>query len=1057
MDVEWPTDAVHGACVACALSLIGIYGLTVLASFVDMYILFNFNVAIFGFFKGLSRGMRNILVAPRKLRLQLHDTRNTKSPTINSYSPPSHNSEPSSSSPSHDGRQLNEMQMIFARLFGSWEHACEAWEAVVGSLYKRDMISQREMEHLRDDFFFPSSQGDTSDALTSLLAGRHLGREARERLLFFLRTIHVLGNKNTENAAAYDPSQYSEREFLESIPSLTQCITTYAEDIMNSAAYLREKTGALTNLEHLIEKQADSWRLFQKRMVDEGIFQVEAGAEEQDGKLLLKAFLEQKASVSEQLVNEVRLWATYRNQTVGRTIRGALVYHEALQLRLKWAKEEAKGHAEQSSNSLADLDGQSSGFQVKLHDMVELVIAAQTYGMKPKADSIARRADLNFFVEKFKDCPISIVYDFDRENHNPLDLQHILEYWSAKYGDANFSAAYATIVRQMVGDELRITHVIPRKFPLRLGLGHRLTQGKAANHMNALRKFWGHTTQVLDANMDGFLGEGFKLPFVTHQFLGRMNCGSHSLTSRKLPRHRIIGFREYVFTHVLGGVATTMASSEGTFGTIFQRTLADPLGVRMHYGHPDFFDTFWLLNRGGPSKASPSINLSEDIFAGFNVFLRGEDTTHVDTLEWHKGRETVFTTASMFLKKISAGAVSMLRTRDMMDMNSGLSILDRLSLLNGTAGHFLSQLFLSLSLHMYATVFFLITISDVQQRYVDSLDRTLSIQWVLGFGLATSFPFLSEQLLERGFVSGLMAWLKEFPIATLFYLFQNQTVAASVSSGLVTGQAEYINTGRPSFFTSYNKELAYRLYCTSHYYPALTIGWLYSYRLVQLLDDGANLGGTGVPLATLVIIISFWIAAPVLFCPSAISVKVALKDWAISLKFLFSLSGDNSLYTFWRDQNFNSCNLFKLFSRSTDFFLTVLGWILLLALDSPLDISNYYGFFIVYVLYLFATALWLLISNYVKIWGVVATFGVLWMIFPLMTALILSVVSPNDVKLREVAVVFGGGALYDEPKDLIRLVLFIMGIQLGMNFVVLVISLFIRFTFSLLLSSYTCR
>ena len=78
----------------------------------------------------------------------------------------------------------------------------------------------------------------------------------------------------------------------------------------------------------------------------------------------------------------------------------------------------------------------------------------------------------------------------------------------------------------------------------------------------------------------------------------------------------------------------SQASSEKTFGTITQRVLDSPLGVRMHYGHPDFFDSFWLLNRGGPSKGSPNINLSEDIFAGFTVWQRGEDAAHVDTLEW---------------------------------------------------------------------------------------------------------------------------------------------------------------------------------------------------------------------------------------------------------------------------------------------------------------------------------------------------------------------------------------------------------------------------------------
>lgn len=37
----------------------------------------------------------------------------------------------------------------------------------------------------------------------------------------------------------------------------------------------------------------------------------------------------------------------------------------------------------------------------------------------------------------------------------------------------------------------------------------------------------------------------------------------------------------------------------------------------MHYGHPDVFDRVFHITRGGISKASRVINISEDIFSGF--------------------------------------------------------------------------------------------------------------------------------------------------------------------------------------------------------------------------------------------------------------------------------------------------------------------------------------------------------------------------------------------------------------------------------------------------------
>ena len=41
----------------------------------------------------------------------------------------------------------------------------------------------------------------------------------------------------------------------------------------------------------------------------------------------------------------------------------------------------------------------------------------------------------------------------------------------------------------------------------------------------------------------------------------------------------------------------------------------------MHYGHPDVFDRVFHITRGGISKASRVINISEDIYAGMIVFL----------------------------------------------------------------------------------------------------------------------------------------------------------------------------------------------------------------------------------------------------------------------------------------------------------------------------------------------------------------------------------------------------------------------------------------------------
>ena len=54
------------------------------------------------------------------------------------------------------------------------------------------------------------------------------------------------------------------------------------------------------------------------------------------------------------------------------------------------------------------------------------------------------------------------------------------------------------------------------------------------------------------------------------------------------------------------------------------------LRVRFHYGHPDVFDRLFHITRGGISKASKTINLSEDVYAGMDqythkfLYVRGD-------------------------------------------------------------------------------------------------------------------------------------------------------------------------------------------------------------------------------------------------------------------------------------------------------------------------------------------------------------------------------------------------------------------------------------------------
>ncbi len=119
---------------------------------------------------------------------------------------------------------------------------------------------------------------------------------------------------------------------------------------------------------------------------------------------------------------------------------------------------------------------------------------------------------------------------------------------------------------------------LPRRAPLVFGTTL-ISQGKSSNQRNGALYATGDIIQTLDANQDCCLAECLKIPFVLRMF-----------EMDPYPKYRIVGFREHIFTRPLNVVASFHADQEWSFGTIYQRALGS-LGVRLHYGHPDFFDS----------------------------------------------------------------------------------------------------------------------------------------------------------------------------------------------------------------------------------------------------------------------------------------------------------------------------------------------------------------------------------------------------------------------------------------------------------------------------------
>jgi callose synthase len=147
-----------------------------------------------------------------------------------------------------------------------------------------------------------------------------------------------------------------------------------------------------------------------------------------------------------------------------------------------------------------------------------------------------------------------------------------------------------------------------------------------------------------------------------------------------------------------------MSVQETSFVTLGQRVLANPLKVRMHYGHPDVvFDRLWFLTRGGISisKASRVINISEDIFAGFNCTLRGGNVSHHEYIQVGKGRDVGLNQISMFEAKVASGNGEQTLSRDIYRLGHRLDFFRMLSVFYTTVGFYFNTMMVVLTVHTF--------------------------------------------------------------------------------------------------------------------------------------------------------------------------------------------------------------------------------------------------------------------------------------------------------------------------------------------------------------------
>ncbi|KAJ6425033.1 hypothetical protein OIU84_025745 [Salix udensis] len=297
--------------------------------------------------------------------------------------------------------------------------------------------------------------------------------------------------------------------------------------------------------------------------------------------------------------------------------------------------------------------------------------------------------------------------------------------------------------------------------------------------------------------------------------------------------------------------------------------------VRFHYGHPDVFDRLFHLTRGGISKASKVINLSEDIFAGFNSTLREGNVTHHEYIQVGKGRDVGLNQISMFEAKIANGNGEQTLSRDIYRLGHRFDFFRMLSCYFTTIGFYFSTMLTVLTVYVFLYGRLYLVLSG--------LEKALSTQRAIRDNKAL-----------------------QLQLAPVFFTFSLGTKTHYYGRTLLHGGSAYRATGRG--FVVFHAKFAdnYRLYSRSHFVKGIELMIL----LIVFHIFGRSYRGV---VAYVLITISMWfmvgtwLFAPFLFNPSGFEWQKILDDYTDWNKWINNRGGigvhpDKSWESWWESE-----------------------------------------------------------------------------------------------------------------------------------------------------------
>lgn len=582
---------------------------------------------------------------------------------------------------------------------------------------------------------------------------------------------------------------------------------------------------------------------------------------------------------------ELRLWASYRGQTLARTVRGMMYYRKALMLQSyleKLQSEDIESAVATTGLGLADIHFELSPEARAQADLkFTYVVTCQIYGVQ-KAERKPEAADIALLMQRNEALRVAYV--------------DIVE--SVKNGKPS-TEYYSKLVKADIhGKDKEI-------YSIKLPGNFKLGEGKPENQNHAIIFTRGNAVQTIDMNQDNYFEEALKMRNLLEEFY--QNHGKH--------KPSILGVREHVFTGSVSSLASFMSNQETSFVTLGQRVLANPLKVRMHYGHPDVFDRIFHITRGGISKASRVINISEDIYAGFNSTLRLGNITHHEYVQVGKGRDVGLNQIALFEGKVAGGNGEQVLSRDIYRLGQLFDFFRMLSFYVTTIGFYFCTMLTVWTVYIFLygkTYLALSGVGESIQNRADILQNTalnaaLNTQFLFQIGVFTAIPMILGFILEFGVLTAFVSFITmQFQLCSVFFTFSLGTRTHYFGRTILHGGAKYRATGRGFVVRHIKFAENYRLYSRSHFVKGLEVALLLVIFLAYGFNNGGAVGYILLSISSWFMAVS-WLFAPYIFNPSGFEWQKVVEDFRDWTNWLFyrggiGVKGEESWEAWWDEE-----------------------------------------------------------------------------------------------------------------------------------------------------------